>query len=104
MSNLLTNAGLHTPPGVRSRRRSPATAPGATAFAEFTVADDGPGIAPDLLPRFFDRFVRARPLRINGSGIGLGLAIVTRSSKRTAARSAAESAQGRTAFRVRLAR
>jgi signal transduction histidine kinase len=41
------------------------------------VADDGPGFAPDVLPRAFDRFTRGAPERgRDGGGAGLGLAIV----------------------------
>jgi signal transduction histidine kinase len=37
-----------------------------------TVADKGPGIEPDLLPRLFERFVKAP--RSTGLGLGLHLA------------------------------
>jgi signal transduction histidine kinase len=39
------------------------------------VADDGPGFAPDFLPRAFERFTRADEARARG-GAGLGLSIV----------------------------
>lgn len=38
--------------------------------AEVTVADSGPGIAPEMLPRIFDPFVTSK-----ASGMGLGLSI-----------------------------
>jgi signal transduction histidine kinase len=39
------------------------------------IADDGPGLPPDLLPSVFDRFVRGSGAR-SGGGAGLGLSIV----------------------------
>src|ERR1043166_8462830 len=36
------------------------------------VADNGPGIAPDLIERIFDPFVTTKPV---GKGLGLGLSI-----------------------------
>jgi two-component system sensor histidine kinase KdpD len=45
-------------------------------FVDIVVEDDGPGIAADLLPRIFDKFVRApREGGDGGEGSGLGLAI-----------------------------
>jgi signal transduction histidine kinase len=38
------------------------------------VRDNGPGIAPTLLPHLFERFVRGDAAR-TGEGTGLGLAI-----------------------------
>ena len=103
VSNLLSNARLHTPPGVTvttaiTRHRTGAEG----AYAELTVADDGPGIDADLLPRLFERFVRADTSRSNGSGIGLGLAIVSSIVKAHHGSVTVDSADGRTVFRVRL--
>jgi len=68
--NLLENAFRHTPPGTEVR---------LTALADgdqvvLTVADDGPGIDPALLPHVFERFQRGHPSR-TGPGSGLGLSI-----------------------------
>lgn len=37
----------------------------------FWVADNGPGIPPEDLPRMFDRYWRGRGTQYNGSGLGL---------------------------------
>lgn len=73
VSNLLTNAWVHTPPGVTVNT----TLTGDGEYAELTVADDGPGIDAELLPNLFGRFVRADKSRSRELGsTGLGLAIV----------------------------
>ena len=103
VSNLLTNGWVHTPPGVTvttaiACHRSGTGAP----YAELTVTDDGPDIDPDLLPHLFERFVRAKNAAHDGSGNGLGLAIVDSIVKAHQGSVTAESANGRTTFRVHL--
>jgi len=67
--NLCENALRHA----RSRVRISASEErGATTLA---VRDDGPGMTPGQRARAFDRFYRATP---DGSGAGLGLALVKR--------------------------
>jgi signal transduction histidine kinase len=44
--------------------------------AEFVIANTGPGIPPESLPRVYDRFYRGDPAHGNGvDGCGLGLSI-----------------------------
>lgn len=103
VSNLLNNARVHTPPGVTVTTKITCRRGSSEgACAELTVADDGPGIEPELLPRLFERFVRADKSRVNGSGNGLGLAIVSSIVKAHHGSVTAESAPGRTVFRVRI--
>jgi signal transduction histidine kinase len=70
-TNLLENALRHTPPGTHITASTRALADGS---AELVVADDGPGIAPEMRPKLFARFVRGSGDR--GGSFGLGLAIV----------------------------
>ena len=73
LRNLLTNALRHTPEG-RQVTVSAATAGDAV---EIAVTDSGEGIAPEDLPRVFDRFWRADRSRSRAEGgAGLGLVIV----------------------------
>jgi two-component system phosphate regulon sensor histidine kinase PhoR len=48
---------------------------GATARIHITVADDGPGISPQHLPRLTERFYRVPEIGPDRAGTGLGLAI-----------------------------
>ena len=75
IANLLDNALRHTPPG-GAVDVEVARADGAAVSV--SVRDSGGGIAPDVLPRVFDRFVRADAARSADGGAGLGLAIVKR--------------------------
>jgi signal transduction histidine kinase len=71
ITNLLTNALKFTPAGGRV---TIATGVKGTQ-AVLTVADTGPGIPADELPRVFDRFWRGRQAtQTSGSGIGLAVA------------------------------
>jgi signal transduction histidine kinase len=68
--NLMQNAIQHTPPGthVHAEVKRNGNA------VRLIVADDGPGVPPELRDRVFDRFVRAEGDR--GGSVGLGLSIV----------------------------
>lgn len=71
--NLLDNAIKYTPEG--GTVELTVTQQDNKAILE--VADTGIGIAPEALPRIFDRFYRVEPSRTrNQGGAGLGLSIV----------------------------
>ncbi len=73
VSNLVSNAIAHTPPGGTVTL---AAADNITAL-RIEVSDTGVGIPSEALPRVFDRFFRVDPSRSKSSGgTGLGLAIV----------------------------
>ncbi len=73
VSNLVFNAVKHTPAGSRVRVVWQSD-PGGLMLQ---VSDDGPGIAPEHIPRITERFYRVDKARSRASGgTGLGLAIV----------------------------
>jgi two-component system sensor histidine kinase BaeS len=67
VSNLISNAIRHTPPGGSVR----VSVGHSGEVLEVAVSDTGEGIAPELLPHVFERFVKGSA----SSGSGLGLAI-----------------------------
>jgi signal transduction histidine kinase len=72
LTNLLANALDHTPEGGLIELRVGGSA--EEAFVE--VADTGPGIPDDMLPKVFDRFFQADKVeRRRGRGAGIGLAL-----------------------------
>jgi signal transduction histidine kinase len=99
--NLLDNAGRHTPPGARIELRVRAL----DSDAVVEVADDGPGIAPEVRVQIFDRFVRGDGPADTavGPGSGLGLAIVRAvATSHGGSVEVGESSAGGALFRVRL--
>ncbi|MGV9454026.1 HAMP domain-containing sensor histidine kinase [Streptomyces sp. NPDC003635] len=102
VANLLANARVHTPMGTRVV----ATVEVRGADGVVRVTDDGPGIAPALLPTVFERFTRADVSRTRASGrsggSGLGLAIVAAITTAHGGRIDVHSEPGRTEFTVRL--
>lgn len=69
-SNLLSNALKYTPSGGKVR----VVAETGDDVVRFVVEDTGAGIAPEHLPKIFERFYRV-PGQQGRTGIGLGLAI-----------------------------
>jgi two-component system, OmpR family, sensor kinase len=72
VDNLLVNVRTHTPSGTTAV----ITVTGHDGTVSIEVADDGPGVSADELPRIFDRFYRAKS-PVPRPGAGLGLAIVS---------------------------
>lgn len=103
IENLIENAVKYGGGSVRvdlAREHDPRLGPRIV----LAVSDDGPGIAPEHIPRLTERFYRVdvASSRARG-GTGLGLAIVKHSLNRHRGRLAIESAVGRgTAVRVSL--
>jgi two-component system sensor histidine kinase KdpD len=69
LGNLLLNASIHTPEGtailIHARHEKDELI--------MSVADNGPGLPPDLLPRIFEKFYRSPSAPAGGSGLGLAI-------------------------------
>jgi signal transduction histidine kinase len=75
LENLVGNALKYTPDGGRVT----ISVQPSQAAVDVSVADTGPGIAPDVLPHIFDRFYKGAPADAGGTrSMGLGLAITKR--------------------------
>lgn len=103
VANLLTNARIHTPAGVTVTTSITLLPDLPDPAVELTVADDGPGIEPELLPDLFGRFVRADSARMRDQdSFGLGLTIVASITRAHGGTVAVDSRPGHTELRVRL--
>jgi two-component system OmpR family sensor kinase len=112
VANLLGNARKHTPAGcpvhVRLRAEGAddgrADATGKAGAAVLEVADEGPGLTPEIAAKVFEPFYRADKSRTRQSGgAGLGLAIVAAIVEAHGGSVALATAPGRGAtFTVRL--
>lgn len=69
LANLLDNALKFTPSGGAVTAGARATPTGVALW----VADTGPGVDPEDLPRIFERFYRGRNNGAPGSGLGLSI-------------------------------
>jgi signal transduction histidine kinase len=95
-TNLIDNAVDASPDGGKITI-STWTEPGVLAVS---IADQGKGIPPDVLPRIFEAFFTTKP---QGSGTGLGLEIVNRIvTQKFGGTVDVESEPGNTKFTVRL--
>jgi two-component system, OmpR family, sensor kinase len=73
LDNLLANARVHTPPGTPAR-----VTVSSDGQAVIEVADEGPGVPPEMAVRIFERFFRSDASRSREKGgAGLGLAIAS---------------------------
>ena len=71
VTNLLENAAKYSDEGTQIRILIEPSGRGAT----LSVEDHGPGIAPEELPRLFDRYFQTQRARAKRRGLGLGLFI-----------------------------
>ncbi len=77
LSNLIENAHRYCPEGALIEVVGSLLTQQSEKFFQIEVIDNGPGIAPNDLPRIFERFYRVDKSRNRDlGGTGLGLAIV----------------------------
>lgn len=99
VANLLTNARVHTPAGTTVT--TDIRVAGSRIAIE--VRDDGPGVAPDVVPNLFERFVRGDSSRSRRAGsTGLGLAITRAIVDAHGGSISVTSVPGDTRFRMEL--
>jgi two-component system sensor histidine kinase KdpD len=67
LANLLLNIAVHTPPGTSVE----INASHRDSILQLSVADNGPGISAEVLPKIFEKFFRAPSVPAGGSGLGL---------------------------------
>ena len=72
LDNLISNAIKYTPASGRIHVRLQCLAP--QPGCRLTIADEGPGIAPHLRQKVFERFYRIPGQEATGSGLGLAIA------------------------------
>ena len=72
LENILDNAIKYTP----AKGRIELSCTVSEGFAVLEIADTGPGVSSDLLPKLFERFYRAPETQGLAEGTGLGLLIV----------------------------
>jgi signal transduction histidine kinase len=65
LGNLLANAGRYGEPPIAIETRI------GDGSVEIRVCDAGPGVAPELEPRLFNKFIRGAGRRDRGTGLGL---------------------------------
>jgi len=102
LSNVLSNAIRFTPEGMKIE----VTIGENADQAMLAIANPGPEIPAEHLPRIFERFYRIDAARREGSteNVGLGLAIAKSIVEMHGGTISAESAKGRTCFTVTLPR
>lgn len=98
-ANLLTNALRHTPPGTPVHVRVGVQGDSVV----LAVADEGPGMSPEIAARVFERFYRSDAGRTRArGGSGLGLSIVDAVIRAHGGQVTCQSNPTGTTFRVTL--